>query len=151
ITGQVAVPAPSSTNYSGPAPSAGVVNTLSFPVLPSMPTNIAFDNQAGNTNITNTQTISPGKFKKLSLPGSKILTFNGPGNYIFNEVDNGLNANTFVFDFKNTTTGSINIYIIKDAKWGRLSVSTKNGNFPGRIYTEIHGTGSANNGNTFDI
>ena len=94
-----------------------------------MPNNTAFDNQVGTTNITNTQTISPGKYRKLALPGNKILTFNGPGNYIFNEVDNGVNTNKLVFDFKNTSTGTINIYIIKDAKWGRLSVSTKEWKF----------------------
>lgn len=151
VTGQVAVPAPSSTNYSGPAPTGGIINTLTFPVLPSMPNNTAFDNQAGTTNITTTKTITPGKYKKLSLNGNKTITFDGPGNYIFNEVDNGVSSNKLVFDFKNTTTGAINIFIIKDAKWGRLSVSTKNGNFPSRIYTEIHGTGSSNDGNTFDI
>ena len=151
VKGKVAVPAPSSANYSGPTPTGGIVNTLSFPVLPAMPNNTAFDNQAGTTNITNTQTLSPGKYKKLSLPGNKTVTFNGPGNYIFYEVDNALNTNKLVFDFKNTTTGAINIFIIKDAKWGRLSVSTKNGNFPSRIYTEIHGTGSNNDGNTFSI
>src|SRR5436190_16616699 len=65
VTGQAAVPAPSSTNYSGPAPTGGIVNVLSFPVLPTMPNNTAFDNQAGTTNISTTQTISPGKYKKL--------------------------------------------------------------------------------------
>ncbi len=151
VTGQVAVPAPSSTNYSGPAPTGGIVNIVTLPVLPSMPNNTPFDNQAGTTNITGTQTISPGKYKKLGLTGNKVLTFNGPGNYIFNEVNNATTSNKLVFDFKNTTTGTINIFIIKDANWGRLSVSTVNGNFPSRIYTEIHGTGSSNGGNTFSI
>ena len=116
-----------------------------------MPNNTAFDNQIGTTNITGTQTIHLENFAKLSLSANKTITFNGPGNYIFYEVDNALNTNKLVFDFKNTTTGTINIFIIKDAKWGRLSVSTKNGNFPSRIYTEIHGTGAANEGNTFNI
>ncbi|MEP7110456.1 MAG: S8 family serine peptidase [Ferruginibacter sp.] len=151
VTGQVAVPAPSSTNYSGPVPTGGIVNVVTLPVLPSMPNNTAFDNQVGTTNITGTQTISPGKYKKLALTGSKTLTFNGPGNYIFNEVDNGTTSNKLMFDFKNTTTGAINIFIIKDAKWGKLTVGTKNGNFPSRIYTEIHGSGSSNSGLTFSI
>lgn len=155
VTGQVAVPAPTSSNYSGPVPTMGIVNALTFPVLPSMPANTAFDNQVAasnnTTNITNTRTIAPGVYRKLALTGNQILTFNGPGNYIFYEVDNGSNSNKLVFNFNNTLAGAINIYIIKDAKWGRLSVSTVNGNFPSRIYTEIHGTGSANNGNTFSI
>jgi cytoskeletal protein CcmA (bactofilin family) len=151
VTGQVAVPAPSSTNYSGPVPAGGVVNTLTFPVLPSMPTNTPFDSQVGTTNITNTQTILPGKYRKLALSGNKTVTFSGPGNYIFNEVDNASNSNKLVFDFKNTTTGTINIFVIKDAKWGRLSVRTINGNFPSRIYTEVHGNGLSNGGDAFDI
>ena len=116
-----------------------------------MPNNTAFDNQVGTTNITGYTNISPGKYRKLALTGNKTLTFNGPGNYIFNEVDNGVTSNKLVFDFKNTTTGAINIFIIKDAKWGRLQSTPVNGNFPSRIYTEIHGTGSSNGGITFNI
>jgi hypothetical protein len=151
VRGQVAVPAPSSTNYSGPAPTGGIVNTFTLPVLPLMPNNTPFDNQAGSTTISNTQTISPGKFKKLALTGNKTLTFNGPGNYIFDEINNGASTNKFVFDFKNTATGTINIFIIKDARWGKLSVSTKNGNHPARIYTEVHGNGSSFGGFSFDL
>ncbi len=151
ITGQVKVPAPTATNYSGPVPSGGIVNTFTIPELPLMPNNTPFDNQVGTTNITTTQTISPGAYKKLALTGNKTLTFNGPGNYIFSEVDNGSTANKLVFDFKNTTSGTINILVIKDSKWGMISVSTKNGNFPARIYTEIHGNGSTNSGNSFDL
>ncbi|HTE27493.1 MBG domain-containing protein [Flavitalea sp.] len=151
VTGQVSVPSPTATNYSGPVPTGGIDNLVALPVMPAMPNNTAFDNQAGTTNITNTQTISPGKYRKLALTGDKTLTFNGPGNYIFEEVDNKLNSNKLVYDFKNTATGSINIFIIKDAKWGRLSVKTVNGNFPSRIYTEIHGTGSTNSGKAFSI
>ncbi|MGZ8524352.1 MAG: MBG domain-containing protein, partial [Chitinophagaceae bacterium] len=142
ITGKVAVPAPAATNYSGPVPSGGIVTVFTLPVLPVMPNNTPFDSQVGTTNITNTQDISPGKYRNLALTGNKTLTFKGPGNYIFNEVDNGSNSNKFVFDFNNTSAGTISIFIIKDARWGKLSVSTKNGNFPSRIYTEIHGNGT---------
>jgi hypothetical protein len=151
ITGKVAVPAPANTNYTGPAPTGGVVTTFTLPTMPIMPNNTPFDNQVGTTNITNTQTISPGIFGKLTLSGSKTLTFNGPGNYIFNEVDNGATTNKIVFDFKNTSTGTINIFIIKDARWGLVSVSTVNGNFPSRIFTEVHGNGSTFGGNSFDL
>jgi cytoskeletal protein CcmA (bactofilin family) len=150
VRGKVAVPSPTSTNYSGPAPAGGYTNTLVLPVLPSMPAITAFDNQVGTTNITTTQTISPGKYKKLQFNGNKILTFNGPGNYIFYDIDNS-GVNKFVFDFKNTTTGAINIFVIKDARMGKLSVSTKNGNFPSRIYTEVHGDGTSCGGYSFDI
>lgn len=151
ITGQVRVPAPTSTNYAGPVPSAGVVNTVAIPELPAMPGNTPFDSEAGTINITATQTITPGVYKKLALNGNKTLTFDGPGNYIFDEVDNGSTANKLVFDFKNTSAGIINILIIKDSRWGAISVSTKNGDFPTRINTEVHGNGASNSGNSFEL
>ncbi len=151
IIGQVAVPAPANTNYTGPVPSGGVVTTFTLPTMPIMPTNTPFDNRVGTTNLTTSQTISPGIFGKMALTGNKTLTFNGPGNYIFYEVDNGKTTNKFVFNFKNTTSGTINIFIIKDARFGVLSVSTINGNFPSRIYTEVHGNGSTFSGNSFDL
>ncbi|MEJ7766872.1 MAG: hypothetical protein WKF89_03615, partial [Chitinophagaceae bacterium] len=151
ITGKVAVPAPANSNYTGPAPAGGVVTTFTLPTMPSIPNNTPFDDQVGTANITNTQTISPGIFRRLALTGSKTITFNGPGNYIFYEVDNGTTSNKFIYNFKNTSTGTINIFIIKDARLGLLSVSTVNGNFPSRIFTEVHGNGSTFAGNSFDL
>jgi subtilase family protein/type IX secretion system substrate protein/MBG domain-containing protein len=152
ITGQVAVPAPTTSNYSGPTPSNGFTNTLALPTMPSMPGNSAFDNKIGTTTISNTQTVSPGIYKKLGLTGGgKTITFDGPGNYIFFQVDNGTTSNKFIFDFKGTTAGTFNIFVIKDARWGLLSVSTKNGNDASRIFTEVHGDGSTNGGNAFDL
>ncbi len=151
VTGTVAVPAPANTNYSGPVPSGAVVTTFTLPTLPSMPNNTPFDNQAGTVNITTTRTISPGKYRKLALTGNRTIIFDGPGNYIFNDIDNGKTTNKFVFDFKNTSTGTINIFIINDARLGLLSVSTVNGNFPSRIFTEVHGNGSTFGGNSFDL
>ena len=150
ITGSVSVPAPITSNYSGPVPAGGVNTIVNLPGLPKMPNNIAFDNKIGTTNISNTAKISPGNFGKMSLTGNKTLTFDGPGNYIFYEVNNG-GINKFVFDFKNTQAGTINIFVIKDALWGKLSVKTANGDFPSRIYTEVHGDGATNNGFSFDV
>ncbi len=151
VTGSVAVPAPANTNYTGPVPTGGVGTNFTLPLLPAMPNNTPFDNQVGTTNITNTQTISPGIFRKLALTGNKTITFNGPGNYIFYEIDNGTTSNKFIFDLKNTSTGTINLFIIKDVRLGVLSVSTVNGNFPSRIYTEVHGNGSTFSGNSFNL
>ena len=154
VTGKVTVPAPTATNYSGPNPLGGFETTFVPVLLPSMPDNTPFDHQVApsntTTNITTTRTISPGVYRKLALSGSKTLTFNGPGNYIFYEVNNGTATNKLVFDFLNTSEGSINIFVIKDAKWGTLSVSMTNGNDPSRIYTEVHGTGG-NGGLSFDL
>jgi hypothetical protein len=151
VTGTVAVPTPTNTNYTGPLPSGNVIAASVFPTMPSMPNNTPFDNQVGTVILTTTQTISPGVFRKLALTGSKTLTFNGPGNYIFYEIDNGTTTNNLIFDFNNSSTGTINIFIIKDARWGLLSVKTVNGNFPSRIYTEVHGNGSTFGGNSFDL
>ena len=151
VTGRVSVPAPTTTNYSGPVPTGGVGTNFTLPVMPSMPNNTPFDNQGGTINITNTQTISPGIFRKLALTGNKTITFDGPGNYIFYEIDNGTTSNKFIFDLKNTSTGTINLFIIKDVNLGKLSVSTVNGNFPSRIYTEVHGDGSTFSGNSFNL
>ncbi|HVG16382.1 MAG TPA: MBG domain-containing protein [Chitinophagaceae bacterium] len=151
VTGKVAVPAPANTNYTGPVPTGGVGTSVTLPVLPTMPNNAAFDNQVGTTTINNTQTLLPGKYRKLALTGNKTITFDGPGNYIFYEVDNGNSSNKFIFDLKGTTTGSINLFIIKDARWGTLSVRAVNGNFPSRIYTEVHGNGSTFGGNAFTV
>ena len=147
VTGKVYVPAPTGTNYKGPAPSAGFQTSFTPPGMPGMPNNNNFDYLvAANTpanNVTNPTTpLQPGVYRKLALTGNKTLTFDGPGNYIFYEIDNGTTTNKIVFDFKNTTEGNINIFVIKDARWGFLTVTMKNGNFPGRIYTEVHGTGS---------
>ncbi|MHA4843962.1 MBG domain-containing protein [Flavitalea antarctica] len=154
VTGTVGVPAPTNTNYTGPAPSGGFAPTVVLPVMPTLPANTPFDGQVApsnnNTNISKSQRISEGVYRKLSLSGNQTLTFNGPGNYIFYEVDNASKTNNLVFDFLGTTEGSINIFIIKDARWGNISVNTINGNFPSRIFTEVHGTGSSY-GNAFSI
>jgi hypothetical protein len=147
VTGIVYVPAPTATNYTGPTPSGGFQTSFTPPSMPSMPNINNFDylvaaNTAANNITSPTSPLQPGVYRKLALTGNKTLTFDGPGNYIFYEVDNGNTTNKIVFDFKGTTDGTINIFVIKDARWGSLSVTMKNGNDPGRIYTEVHGTGS---------
>src|SRR5262249_29415446 len=107
------------------------------------------DNSIGTTVVNNTQTLAPGVYKTLALTGSKTITFGGPGNYIFQQVDNGTTTNKFIFDFQGTTGATINIYVIKDARWGLLSVSMVNGNDPSQIYTEVHGDGSTFSGSSF--
>jgi len=157
ITGQVAVPAPTQSNYSGPTPSIlPITNSFTLPTMPVMPDNSPFDgnvatNVASNIITNPTTSLAPGVYRKIALTGNKTLTFSGPGNYIFYEVDNGTTTNNFVFDFKTSTRGTINIFVIKDARWGLLSVSMKNGGDPSRIYTEVHGNGSTNSGNCFDL
>lgn len=151
IAGKVFVPAPTNSNYSGPSPSAGFSNTLSFPVPPAMPNNTPFDNKVGTETVSNTRVLIPGMYKKLALTGNKTITFDGPGTYIFQEVDNQSSVNKFVFDLKGTNNGTISIFVIKDARWGKISVKMANGDFPDRVVTEIHGNGSTFAGFAFDL
>src|SRR5215470_13150762 len=52
ITKQVAVPPPTSSNYTGPAPSGGFTNSLTLPTMPVMPDNSPFDGQVA-ANVAN--------------------------------------------------------------------------------------------------
>jgi hypothetical protein len=142
VSGTVSVPAPSTVNYKGPNPAGGVNNNLVFPDLPIMPANTPFDNQVGTQNIISSRVISPGSYGNLELRGNQTITFDGPGNYIFNEVFNTGRNNNIVFDFKNTTTGDINIFIRYEAQWGNISVRAINGASESRIFTEVHGDGT---------
>jgi len=141
VSGTVSVPAPSGTNYAGPTPGGGINNILVFPSLPIMPGITPFDNQVGTMDIKSSRVLSPGAYRKLELKDNQTITFNGPGNYIFDEVKNGSN-NNLVFDLKNTTEGTINIFIKNEAQWGKITVRAINGDFTSRIFTEVHGDGS---------
>lgn len=151
VTGVVRVPSPYSTNYSGPPPQGGYANMVEMATLLAMPSSMPFDNQAGTTNISSSRDITPGAYRTLALPGNSTVKFSGPGTYIFYDVNNLENNNELVFDFKNTKSGNINIYVVNDANWGKLAVRMVNGNAPARIYTEVHGNGSTNSGNAFAV
>jgi hypothetical protein len=151
VTGTASIPVPTSGNYTGPVPGGGFSNNLQLPVLPPIPENTPFDTKAGATDISNSQTITPGAYRTLTLTGNKTVTFSGVGNYIFSNVNNTGTNNQFVFDFRGAASGTINIYIVKDAIWGKIFCKMMNGGSPSRIYTEVHGTGALNGGNAFDL
>ena len=87
-SGTVSGPVHTTGTYSGPTPTNGVTNAVSYPTLPVYPDAIVFP-AAGATNITNTQTISPGNYGNVSFGNNKTLTFNGPGIYVFNSIYSG--------------------------------------------------------------
>ena len=95
-------------------------------------------------DITNTQTIVPGSYGNIILNGSDTITFSGVGTYVFAGA-NIANANNFVYDFKNNTTGGIQIIFTQDADLGNLSASTINGGSASRIFTEAKGRGNTTN------
>ncbi len=138
ILGSVSVPAPSKANYSGPAPAGGISNTLVLPTLPGMPGITQLGNPKGKTKINGSRSISPGVYDRIELKGKNTLTFNGPGNYIFKNVNNK-GENNLIFDLKNSSGGTINIYILEKADWGAISVKLINGTSPSQIFTEVQG------------
>jgi hypothetical protein len=150
IRGSVSVPAPTSVNYSGPRPNKGINNTVNLPSLPSIPNNTPFDNKAGTQNITSTRKIAPGAYGKLEIKGDRTVTFDGPGNYIFSEI-NCTGKNQLVFDFKNVANGVINIFVVKNINLGSITVKPVNGNNNSRVFTEVHGKGDSKNGIAFDV
>jgi hypothetical protein len=132
---------PAGTTYSRPTPTLGnVTGTPSLPTLPTMPAITNFP-AAGTKNITSTQTITPGAYNNMALPGKQTITLSGPGIYIFNAIKNTGQSNTFLFDFKNLP-GDIKIYVYGDIDLNDCAVDTLNGGGSSRIYTETHGTGS---------
>ena len=142
---------PSSTTYTGPAPAGGNISGTpalpTFPALPAITTFPAFPNMA---DITSTQTITAGLFDDVKLSGNKTLTFSDTGVYVFDKIENNSgSSNTFVFDFKNHTTGTFRIYVHNNVLLEKLSVSIINGGSANRIYLETHGTGSG--GYAFNI
>ncbi len=150
LQGIVAVPAPSSRNFEGPTPTGGITNTFTLPGLPVMPNNTPFDNLAGNADIKKGGKIKPGAYGKLDINNKKTITFDGPGNYIFTEVEMK-DKNMLIFDFKGVAEGTINIYVVKEANWGGILVKKINSNANSKIFTEVHGDGKKNKGNAFSL
>ncbi len=154
ISGTVSVPSPSNNNYSGPIPGGGTNNTLILPSLPAMPGITPFDNLTGTVNVTTTRVLAPGVYRNMELRGNQTITFNGPGNYVFDEIFNN-GSNNIIFDLKNTTEGTINLFIKNEAQMGRITVRAVNGDFASRIFTEVHGDGTKrrvqNDGVSFEI
>jgi len=106
---------PSGTTYTGPVPKGGeVIDNPSIPALPQMPAITNFPS-AGTKDITNSGAITPDKpYRNVKLNGNKTLTFSGPGTYVFNSIKNTGSINKLVFDFQDSPTGIIKIYVHGD-------------------------------------
>lgn len=140
ISGQVIHP--SGTSYIGPVPQGGeVLANYNFNPLPAFPAITTFP-AAGNGKISSSQSINPGSYGTLSLKGGKTITLSGPGDYVFQAIENKGSYNTFTFDFQNAATGDIRILVHGDIELGKVKVDIINGGDASRIYTETHGNGS---------
>src|SRR5258706_2753951 len=136
VTGPVHVTGP----YPGPTPTTlPITNTPSFPVLPVFPPAAVFP-AAGATNLTTTQTISPGSYGDIIFSNNKTLTLNGPGVYVFNSMNLSGN-NNFIYNFQNLSVGVFKIYVHGNAFLGKFNASMINGGNATRILWEIHGSG----------
>lgn len=149
VSGQVTHPA--GTTYSGPRPGGGnVTGSPNIPVVPAFPANVTFQ-ALGGQDIMYGMSLMPGTYGNIKLGGRQTLVFSEPGTYIFQSVTNSGSANDFVFDFNTMPTGNFRIYIEGDAQLGKISASFKNGGGADRIFTEVHGNGSARGGVAFNI
>ncbi|MBP9789008.1 MAG: hypothetical protein KBD57_00590, partial [Bacteroidia bacterium] len=147
ISGQVTRPA--GKTYSGPAPAGGhVIGTPTLPTLPSLPAVTSFPSY-GNSNVSTTTTINPGSYKSLNLSGGKNITFNGPGVYVFKNISNSGSGNKFIFNFQNSATGTIKIYVHGDVSLGKNNVDFINGGDASRLFLETHGSGSSSSNGTY--
>lgn len=141
---------PSGTTYSGPAPQANITGAPSIPLMPALPGIANFSAYPALPDINTTQTITPGLYDDIKLPGNKTLTFSGTGIYVFDLIDNS-GTNNFIFDFKNNPTGTIKIYVHNNVELSKINVTTINGGSAGKIFTEVHGTGYGTTKFAFDI
>ncbi|MBK7854999.1 MAG: hypothetical protein IPJ79_08920 [Bacteroidetes bacterium] len=141
VTGYVKHPA--GKTYTGPTPGGGnLTGTPTLPTLPTMPAITTFP-AYGTTNITGTTTISPGAYKDMALTGNKTVTFNGPGIYTFKSINNsGGGYNTFKYNFNNSATGNIIIYVHGNVDLDKHKTTFINGGSASRVFMEIHGNGS---------
>src|SRR5688572_21637600 len=140
---------PSIGTYSGPTPAGGEnvgITTLSD--LPLMPAIASFE-PAGSATINATQSILPDEYGALMLNGSKTLTFNGPGTYVFSTIQNSGNNNKFVFNFQNSPSGIIRINVHGDVNLHKLNVQLLNGGSASQIFMEVHGNGSTSPNGTY--
>lgn len=125
---------PTGTTYTGPAPAGGnIVGVPAIPTLPALPVITTFP-AAGTTNITTTQTLSPGNYKNITLSGNKTITFNGPGVYVFSTIQCSGSSNNFVFNFQNSSTGNFYIYVHGNADLGKSNATLLNGGSASRIF-----------------
>lgn len=97
--------------------------------------------------------LGPGNYGDLSIGGNSTVTLNGPGTYVFKSITTTGPNSSIVFNFNLITTGNFLVYVYGDVILNRTSCSITNGGAgaANRIFTEVHGTGSTNNGVTVSM
>ena len=146
VNGSVQFPAGANYTYVGPTPLGDTIRqTPIFPALPDLPGTSELS--TGQTDITQSGTITSGSYNNVTLGGNQTLIFSGVGDYYFNSIEL-TDINNFTFDFKNASTGNIRLFIQGNATLANISVNIINGGNAGRIYTEVQGSGDIEGDNT---
>ena len=141
---------PLGTSYLGPKPGgAEYKKTPTIPTLPKFPAITSYTSN-GTDDVTATRILAPGNYRDMKLTGNKKVTFSGPGDYYFKSIHNK-SSNTLEYDFKNTTSGNIRIYVVGDVDLDKATASLKNGGSASRIYLEVHGNGSTTSISTYSF
>ena len=140
---------PSNYTYSGPTPNGGIINAVPvIPALPSLPTPTVIP-AAGTQNITANTTITPGAYGNVTLGGNRTVTLAGPGDYIFNSINNSGTNNNFRFDFQNNSNGVFRIFVKGNAILNKSTSTIINGGSANRIYMEVQGNGAGSTSNAY--
>ncbi|MDQ6813969.1 MAG: hypothetical protein M3040_09535, partial [Bacteroidota bacterium] len=149
ISGQVSQP--QGSTYTGPTPAQGrYVGGFANVPMPVMPPITSFN--SGGATINTTTTLRPGSYESIQLGGGQTVTFAGPGDYFFDSIrnSNSNGSNTFNYDFLNTSTGLIRIFVKRNAELGQIQTTTAGGD-GSRIYTEVQGVAVPGRNNSFTI
>ncbi|MFM7080316.1 MAG: hypothetical protein ACKOYC_11075, partial [Bacteroidota bacterium] len=142
---------PSNFTYTGPTPTGGVINAVPvIPALPSLPTPTIIP-PAGTQNITANTTITPGAYGNVTLGGNRTITLSGPGDYIFNSINNSGTSNIFRFDFQNNPNGVFRIFVKGNAFLNKSTATILNGGSANRIYMEVQGNGAGSTSNAYSF
>src|SRR5688572_27437451 len=113
----------------------GNPDTVAMPALPD----ISEFPAATDSTINKTMVLNPGSYGKMRLTGNNRITFNGPGVYVFEDMQNTGNSNVFIYDFQNLAAGTIKIFVHGYADLGKIGASTKSGGGASRVLFEGHG------------
>ncbi|MFN5223129.1 MAG: hypothetical protein ACK5DJ_03000, partial [Bacteroidota bacterium] len=133
----------------GPNPNGGIINAIPvIPALPSLPTPTVIP-AAGTQNISANITITPGAYGNVTLGGNRTVTLSGPGDYIFNAINNSGTNNNFRFDFQNNPNGVFRIFVKGNAILNKSTSTIINGGSASRIYMEAQGNGAGTTSNAY--
>ncbi|HCT21908.1 MAG TPA: hypothetical protein DIW54_00620, partial [Chitinophagaceae bacterium] len=132
------------TTYSGPTPTGGISRSnLVLPIFPTLP--VINQYEAGSGSINSSITLSPGNYGTVTLNSGQTLTLNGTGTYVFKSIiSKGSGRVNIVYNFNNSPTGHIRIFVTDRIQLKNINASVINGGSAKRIFTEVHSNKTSN-------